>query len=142
MSFPVQRVSALNHGDLDRLARQLSRVDALIAEHLGRGLVDDDSDLDALQGLLDSGEVDLPHDLQGLGLVLGQRLVAAIDGLGWIVVDDEAGRDPALRLGDTSTILYPLTMIAERVERGEAFSVREVFDGLRRQVAEIAAEPV
>ncbi len=135
-----QTISALNGGDLDRLARQLARVDALVAEHLGGGLIDDDRDLDALQGLLDSGQVGAIADLQGLGLVLGQRLVAAIAGLGWVIVEDEAGRDPALRLGDTSLIVFPLTMIAKRVERGEAFTVRDMFDGLRRQIDEIAAE--
>lgn len=135
-----QTISALNGGDLDLLARQLARVDALIAEHLGRGLVDNDGDLDAIQGLLDSGEVGQTADLQGLGLVLGQRLVAAIAGLGWVIVEDEAGRDPALRLGDTSLIVYPLTMISKRVERGEDVSVRDMFEGLRRQIDEIAAE--
>jgi hypothetical protein len=135
-----QTVSALRSGDLDRLARQLARVDALIAEHLGRGLVDDDSDLDAIQGLLDGGQVVTVADLQSLGLVVGQRLVAAIAGLGWVIVEDDAGRDPALRLGATSLLVYPLTMIYQRVERGDRVTVRDLFEELRRQIDEIAAE--
>jgi hypothetical protein len=43
--------------------------------------------------------------------------------------EDEYGRDPALRLQGTPFIVFPLTMISKRVERGEDVDVRELFDG-------------
>jgi hypothetical protein len=100
---------------------------------------DEDSDLDVLQEILDRGLL-VPtqtYELQCLGVVLGRRLVAAIDGLDWCVVEDEYGIDAALRCAGSKIVLFPLTMISKRVERGEPVDVRAMFDGVRARVEEL-----
>ncbi|HUQ04486.1 MAG TPA: DUF3806 domain-containing protein [Kofleriaceae bacterium] len=130
--------------DLERLAEQVVRVGQLAAEHLDADLTDDDSDLDVVQELLDLGAVppDATYDLQCLGIVFGMRVVEAMDGVDWAIVEDEFGRDPALRYLDTSLLVFPLTMIAKRVEDGEDVDVRDLFthlladlEQLKRKVA-------
>lgn len=50
-------------------------------------------------------------------------------GLTWVAVEDEDGRDPALRDGDTSILLFPMTMISKRIEDGETVDVLRLLDG-------------
>lgn len=124
-----QTIVAPDDADLERLAQQVVRVGQLAAEHLDEGLTEDDADLDVVQELLDLGAVppDATYDLQCLGTVFGMRIVEAVDGIDWAIVEDEYGRDPALRYLDTSLLVYPLTMIAKRVEGGEDVDVHRLF---------------
>jgi hypothetical protein len=45
----------------------------------------------------------------------------------WVVVEDEYGRDPALRMLDSSVLAFPLTSISKRVERGETVNAYDLF---------------
>ena len=45
------------------------------------------------------------------------------------MVEDEKGRDPAIRIPGTTVILFPLTMISKRIERGEAWMCATSFAG-------------
>jgi hypothetical protein len=55
----------------------------------------------------------------------------------WVMVEDEHGRDPAVRLPKTSIILFPLTMISKRIERGEKVDVFDLFNGVATKVQEM-----
>jgi hypothetical protein len=55
-------------------------------------------------------------------------------GMEWIMVEDEYGRDPAVRLPNTTIILYPMTMISKRIERGEKVDVFELYNSAAAQV--------
>lgn len=61
-----------------------------------------------------------------LGTVLGEALMQYCN-LEWVVVDDETGRSLGLRAPGTSLILFPVTMISKRVERGEEVDVYDLF---------------
>jgi hypothetical protein len=74
--------------------------------------------------------------LQSLGIALGDALAQKL-GLQWVAVQDEYGRDPALRLEGTSVLLFPLTMISKRIERGEDVDVYQLFEGVCAKVGEI-----
>jgi hypothetical protein len=78
------------------------------------------------------------YELQCLGIVLGDAM-AQEAGLEWVMISDEHGRDPALRVPGTSILLFPLTMISKRVERGEAVDVFELFDGVLAQLEHVRA---
>jgi hypothetical protein len=58
------------------------------------------------------------------------------------MVEDQYGRDPAIRYKESSLLVFPMTMISKRVEDGEAFDVSELFDGLAKQLAELIQEGV
>lgn len=77
--------------------------------------------------------------LQCLGVTFGDALVQKL-GLSWVAVEDEYGRDPALALEGTSVRLFPLTSISKRVERGEEFRVRELFEGACRTIERLRHE--
>jgi hypothetical protein len=65
--------------------------------------------------------------LQSLGITFGDAL-AQKTGLVWVAVEDTHGRDPALRDEGTSIVVFPMTTISKRIERGETVSVRELFE--------------
>jgi hypothetical protein len=118
--------------DHQRLANQVVAVGEL-ASRLGlSALTKTRADLDVIQAILDSGEIDADETylLQSLGVAFGRVLGAAIDGLDWAIVHDEYGSDPTLRYRDTTLCINVLTMISKRVEDGTVVNVRELFDGL------------
>ena len=137
-----QQITEPTAEDIEGLARQLVLVRALSAEHLGRALSDDDTDLDVLQQLLDAGALapDQTYELQSLGVVFGMRLVEALGGVDWVIVEDEYGRDPALRYLNTSLLFFPLTMISKRIESGEHVAVRDLFQGVCAEINKLRAE--
>jgi hypothetical protein len=74
--------------------------------------------------------------LQSLGIALGDAFVQQA-GFEWITVEDASGRDPALRLPGTTAILFPLTMISKRVERGESVDVYLLVDAVLGSIDEL-----
>ena len=72
-----------------------------------------------------------------MGIVFGDVFVQDM-GFSWVMVEDEHGRDPAIRYRETSIILFPLTMISKRIERGEQVDVFDLYNG----VAAIAQERI
>jgi len=67
--------------------------------------------------------------MQSMGVVFGDVFVQDM-GFHWIMVEDEYGRDPAIKFQDTSVLLFPLTMISKRIERGETIDVFDLYNGL------------
>ena len=55
----------------------------------------------------------------------------------WVSVEDDYGRDLAVRLPGTTVVLFPLTMISKRIERGEHVDVFELFKSVVAQVDDI-----
>src|SRR6476646_11374654 len=51
--------------------------------------------------------------LQSLGVTFGDALAQEL-GLAWVAVEDEHGRDPALRDPGTSIVAFPMTTISKR----------------------------
>jgi hypothetical protein len=100
-----------------------------------------DEKLRLLQAILDAGWIDPSETvkLQCLGITLGDALVQEL-GLEWVMVEDEYGRDPAIRKPGTTVMAFPLTMISKRVERGEAVVVRDLFDGVVEHVRRMASD--
>lgn len=81
--------------------------------------------------------------LEALGVVLGDALsvMLAIDGVPcpWLLVTDEWGTTPALHLG-AQAVMYPMSMIAKRVEAGETVDVRELVIAALQHAEQVRAE--
>lgn len=77
--------------------------------------------------------------LQSLGITLGDALAQAL-ALEWVEVTDEEGNAPALRYPNTTLLVFPLTVISKRVERGEEVRVYDLFEGLRGMIRERASK--
>lgn len=79
------------------------------------------------------------RELQCLGIVLGDVFVEKM-GWEWVIVQDEHGRDPGVRVPGTSTILFPMTMISKRMERGEEVDVFGLFNATVAEVEKLNDE--
>ena len=124
-----QKYEALNSDDLDRITKMREWV---IGHY-------DDPDayqsvsgkLRVIQTILENKwvEVDETIKLQSLGIAFGDALEQEVHELEWIIVEDEDGRDPALRWRDTSVLTFPQTAISKRLEEGKEVDVYEMFGG-------------
>jgi hypothetical protein len=79
------------------------------------------------------------YKLLCLGIVLGDVLVQEL-GLKWVAVEDECGRTPSLILEGTTIIVFPLTMISKRIERGEDIDVYSLVDDTHKTVSKLKQE--
>ena len=73
--------------------------------------------------------------LQSLGIALGDVLAQEM-GLNWVIVDDEFGRDPALQLPNSTIVVFPLTAVSKRIERGEKVDARDLLEGFKQTIDE------
>ena len=137
-----QRVEAPNSEDIDHIAKQLLHASGLVEEVAGAGLSGDLSDLAMLQNVLDEKviEREATYSLQALGMAFGKVFVNNNEGYDWWMVEDEYGRDPAVRYRDTSLLIFPQTMISKRVEDGEDVIVVELYEGIKDHLQRILAE--
>jgi uncharacterized protein DUF3806 len=75
--------------------------------------------------------------LQCLGIAFGDAVAQKL-GLQWVAVQDEYGRDPALSRMGTSLLVFPMTSISKRIERGEEVDVRRFFEDYCETIEERA----
>lgn len=66
------------------------------------------------------------YKLQCLGIAFGDALAQQM-GLAWVIVADKHGRDPALQDPKSGSLIFALTAISKRVERGDAVEVVDLF---------------
>jgi hypothetical protein len=141
---PGQTFHPLGREDEARLSKQRTVVERLLEgdeETLGK-YATDHGKLGVLRAVLE-GKVFQPsqtYELQCLGIVLGDVLANQL-GMVWRMVEDEYGRDPCLVVDGTSIVLFPLTMISKRFERGEEVDVFDVFNAMAHEVEKLKADP-
>ncbi len=95
-----------------------------------------------LQAILDAGWIDKSETvkLQSLGITFGDALAQKLE-MEWVTVEDEYGKDPALRFPGTTVIAFPLTMISKRIERDETVNVAQLFKGICEDVCAMKNDP-
>jgi len=93
-------------------------------------------DLSVLQKAVDGLIAPLSNTLawQALGMAFGRVLKNELN-LEWVMVEDEYGRDPALRYPRSETLLFPLTMISKRIEKRQRPDVTRLFQVIRTDMA-------
>jgi hypothetical protein len=77
--------------------------------------------------------------LQSLGVTFGDALAQRME-LSWVTVEDEYGSDPALQDQGTTVVVFPLTTISKRIERGDAINIQELFDQACRTITRLRDE--
>lgn len=129
----------LTDDDVARLAEQCRVASGLAEEASGRVLDGSATDLDSIQSIVDAGLLNATqtYQLQCLGIAFGRVLAASIPELKWAIIDDEYGRDPTLRLAQTSIQINCLTMLSKRVEAGDTVDLHALFDGVVEHVASL-----
>jgi len=133
-----QKITPLTEADQKRLQNQRAVVEALLADEDSEKYRRPAGKLGLIRAILqgDTFKANETYELQCLGIVLGDALVQEL-AMEWVMVEDLNGRDPAVRLPGTTIILFPLTMISKRVERGEKVDVFDLFNWCAAQVEEI-----
>lgn len=114
-----------------QLVKQRLFVSSLVTECFpGEKLSGIKSDLQLLQRILDAKLIPKANtwELQALGVVFGDSLVASIPGLAWWQVTDEFGTDPTVRYRETSVQINALTTLSKRVERSETIEVEQLAE--------------
>jgi len=140
---PEQKISMPSQADLRRLDEQREVCTRYLGDENSVANYQNSSagKLGLLRALL-SANVFSPeqtYELQCMGVILGDVFVQELR-MEWITVEDEYGRDPAVRLPSTSIILYPTTMISKRVEAGEMIDVFDLFNGFAAEIERIAGQ--
>lgn len=125
--------------DLKQIAMSLMHAQQTVADILHAELDGSKNDLDLIQRALESGVIDpeAEYTIRALGLAFGKVFVNTESGYDWWMINDEYGRDPAVRYQQTSLTFHPQDMLLKRVEQGEQFDVAELYQGLRSQLQEI-----
>jgi hypothetical protein len=137
MPPPGQKIEPLSTEDTERIAKQRG----VIEQYLGGDAPNLQKyqtaagKLGLLRALLDHKvfQQNQTYELQCMGIVLGDALVQH-SGVEWRAVEDQYGRDPCVQIPGSTVVLFPLTMISKRVEKGETI---DLFDLFNRMVAEI-----
>lgn len=138
----TSKFSELTPADVTRLDRQRALVAGAIKQHShASSLARTKADLPILQRLLDDHVFakTQAYELQSLGVAFGDVLESEL-GLRWTIVTDEYGRDPTLRLGETTIQVNALTMISKRVERGDVVDLKVLLANTREVVAKARAD--
>ena len=138
-SESTQKITALTEADEKRLQDQRAVVEKFLPEDSSRlNYKKTAGKLGLLRAILDRKlfKPTQTYELQCLGIVLGDAFVQELK-MEWVMVEDEHGRDPAVRLPKTSIILFPLIIISKRVERGEKVDVFDLFNGVAANVEQM-----
>ena len=128
--------------DLRAIAHHLLHADELVAAVTGKQLSGGLQDLGLIQKVLDSRTVkrEATYSLQALGMAFGKVFIRTNEGYDWWIVEDEYGRDPAVRYLETSIRVFPQTMISKRVEGNAVVNIAELYESLRTQLVSIRKE--
>ena len=123
--------------DIENIAMGVVHAGQVIEQALDEDLDGTHQDLELIQRVLDQGlvEPEATYTLQAFGLAFGRVFLNEFPDYDWWMVEDEHGRDPAIRYKETSLLVFPMTMISKRIEDGDPFDVPELFDGSAKQLA-------
>ena len=70
---------------------------------------------------------------ESFGIAFGTILVNEMDGMEWVTVIDGAKEFPALRFADSSLMVYPMSLIWNKVRNGEKVNLKEEFESIKRK---------
>ena len=132
----MPKFSELSHEGGTRLEQQRAIVAAAAKHRYGTSTLKKTvADLPVLQRLIDDKvfSKSQTYELQSLGIAFGDVLASELP-LRWVMVTDEYGTDPTLRLENTSWQVNALTMISKRIEKGEKVNLRELLRITREQL--------
>jgi hypothetical protein len=141
---PDPKIEPPTEKDIENIAMGVVHAGQVIEQALDEDLDGTHQDLELIQRVLDQGlvEPEATYTLQAFGLAFGRVFLNEFPDYDWWMVEDEHGRDPAIRYKETSLLVFPMTMISKRIEDGDPFDVSELFDGLAKQLAELIQEGV
>lgn len=137
-----QKIEPPAKADVAHIAKGIVNAGHLVMEITGQELTGTIKDLSLLQQVVSTGSVqrEATYHLQSLGLAFGKVFVNQNANYDWWMVEDEYGRDPAVRYKETSLLIFPQTMLSKRIEKEGSVNVPELYQGLLKDLEEIIQE--
>lgn len=136
MSADEQKISPLSPKDSTALAAQRQILENYLGDERSKqNYKTSAGKLGLIRALLEQ-KIFKPtqsYEYSCMGVVLGDAFVQELR-MEWVVVEDAQGRDLALRLPNTSILIFPTGMILKRVLRGETVDVFDLFNGVADEV--------
>jgi hypothetical protein len=134
-----QKIEPPSRQDVADIAKAILHATQVVEDATASKMDGTRNDLSLIQRLLDRGivEREATYTLQALGLVFGRVFIHEHEHFDWWMVEDEYGRDPALRYKRTTLLAFPRTMLSKRIEEGRAVNVVELFDQLSQRLGEM-----
>ena len=140
MPPPAQKIVQLCTDDSARISNQRAVVERYLGGDSGNRQKYQTvaGKLGLLRALLDGGvfQPTQTYELQCMGIVLGDALVQYC-GVEWRVVEHDYGRDPCVQVPGSSVVLFPLTMISKRIEKGEKIDIFDLFNWTVAKIEEL-----
>jgi hypothetical protein len=134
-----QTIAPLTAADEEQLRQQRALVEKYLGDETSRENYEKAAGkLGLIRALLANGvfKTNQTYELQCLGVVLGDAFVQELK-MEWVVVEDEHGRSPAVRVPGKSILLNPITMISKRIERAEKVDVFDMFNWAAEKIDEM-----
>lgn len=130
--------------DLEQIALSLIHAQQIISDLVHQELNGSKSDLVLIQRALDSGAInrESEYTIYALGLAFGKVFVNTEPDYDWWMINDEYGRDPAIRYLHSTLTFHPQDMLIKRIERGERVDVIDLYSDLCAQLQEIIEDGV
>lgn len=124
-------ITNLGWMDQNRMEQETTKINELAQTKTGTPLRRDLTDLDTLQRIINDELVAIDDNdtQQALGVVLGNVMLADFPTtFEWKVYEDELGRSRALCVKQTSSCLFPVTMLSRRMEVGTKPDVKKIYN--------------
>ena len=138
---PWKAIIPLRVLEINAINESFEWVVSAVKKQLTKGFSSQESDLDNLQKVIDSGKYDKSQrqTWEGFGIVLGTILVNEMDGMDWVTVIDGQKEIPALRFADSQLMYYPTDMVWSKVKSGEKCDLKAMFAQIKAEVEKVIA---
>jgi hypothetical protein len=139
----VRSIRSPAKADQSRISAQVDVVLGMLRSRYGKmDLRRTEEDLRLLQRLEDDGvlQTGQKYELECIGTVFGQVL-AARTPLQWVTVEWQGERVPGLLFPNTTVIVFPGSIIAKRINRGERVEFAFLFESVVAQVEQMKNNP-
>ncbi len=115
--------------DNNHLGKQRTMIDDIARGTFGEQIRGNKSDIATMQRIVYQGLVKDQDKikLQAMGVVLGDIYVNEL-GLKWTIYEDRRGRSRAVCVVNTKYCLFPVTMLARRMEVGLVPDIQRIYD--------------
>ena len=109
-----------------------------IKKTLSKDFTSQESDIERLQKLIDSGKMstDQRQVWENIGLALGTIIENEMDGMEWGTVVEGRKEYPALCFKGSSLLIQPSFLILDKVKQKQPIHLKHEFDRIKQQVEE------
>jgi hypothetical protein len=135
----LQMIETPTDDDLKQIAFSIIHAKETISSLLNEELNGSKSDLALIQRALDSGQIESESEytIRALGIAFGKVFVNTEPNYDWWIINDEYGRDLAIRYLQSTLTFHPQDILLKRIEQGERVDTVELYENLCQQLQEI-----